>query len=40
LRKLHKVPHPEDVVAVVIDKMVEGVFGAGGYMRILAVVFG
>ena len=29
LRKLHEVPHAEDVVAVVVDQMLEGGFGAG-----------
>jgi hypothetical protein len=40
LRKLHEVPHPKDVVAVVVDQMVEGGFGARGYIGILALVFG
>ena len=40
LRKLHQVPHPKDIVAVVIDQMLEGGLGARGYIGILALVFG
>jgi hypothetical protein len=40
LRKLHEVPHTKDIVAVVVDEMVEGGFGARGYIGILALVFG